>query len=41
MLKEWEEYISQIKRTRKPYVEFLPSGDRSKVSGCGYVCCIA
>ena len=35
--REWDDFISQVKRTRKPYLDFL-GGDRSKVSGGKKTC---
>ncbi len=33
-MQDWEEILSQVKRTRKPYLELLGGGDKSKVSQC-------
>lgn len=29
---DWEEFLSQVKRTRKPYLDLIGGGDKSKVS---------
>ena len=38
-MRDWEEFLTQVKRTRKPYLDLLSGGDRAKVRAvCACMC---